>query len=72
MPISANDMMKPAVVDYLEGYTIARLPEKDKYMDFTLYSRSQRTGTFLQQGYTPGQRTLDTPKVDINNETLSF
>lgn len=70
MPIDANDMRKPAVVEYLEGYTIARLSEPNKYMDFSLYTRSYRDGKFLQEGYTPGQDKLDKAPININSDGL--
>jgi len=72
MPIDVNDMKRPAVVDYLEGYTIARLTEPERYMNFALYPRSYRTGAFLQQGYTPGQEKLAVVPININNENLAI
>lgn len=72
MPIDSNTIRKPKLVLYEEGYTIARVSEQEKFMDFSQYPRSYRYGKFLQPGWTPGQESLTVQEININSDSLSI
>ena len=72
MPIGPDTIRKPKLILYEEGYTLARVDEQEKFMDFSQYPRSYRYGKFLQPGWTPGQDDLEVREIDINSDNLSI
>lgn len=72
MPIDSDTIRKPKLILYEEGYTISRVKNEEKFMDFSQYPRSYRHGKFLQPGWTPGQQELEVREININSDNLTI
>ena len=71
MPVSDDERRKPRWVAYTEGATLTR-DDRDRFMKFELYSRSYRTGEFLQSGYNPNHNSPVLERVSIDTDSLTL